>query len=42
MNVHSLKSSGVADINAGQTGEITQEMQGVFYHNFYSAFVISA
>jgi len=42
MNVHSLKRNGVADINAGQTGKIAQEMQGIFYHNFYNAFVITA
>jgi len=42
MNVHSLERSGVTDINAGQTGKITQEMQGTFYHNFLNNFVITA
>ncbi|WP_265089178.1 hypothetical protein [Psychrobacter sp. Pi2-1] len=42
MNVYSLKRSEATDINAGQTGKTTQEMQDIFYHNFYSAFVIGA
>jgi len=42
MKVHSLESRGVANRNTGQTGKIAQEMQSVFYHNFYSAFVITA
>lgn len=42
MKVHSLESKEVTNGNTGQTGKIAQEMQSAFYHNLYSAFVITA